>query len=139
MTDPIRGEFEVFTEPTGQRFERYNAIATAHREAVQVLSRLYVPYISPTPTPDQFRDVADFLIRWAQIADRVLKLVGEEAQSNTSETLDMNIFDGHFLGAVEGNATFELERCAAAVEAEEEYGDFYADNEYEERLADAGE
>lgn len=131
--DQIRGEFEVFTEPKGQRFERYNAIATAHREAVQVLSRLYVPYISPTPTPDQFRDVADFLVHWAQVADRVLKIVGEEAASNTSETIDGSVFDGAFFGAVEGQSIFELERCAQAVEAEEEYGDYYADDEYEER------
>ena len=133
--ETIRGEFEVFTEPKGQRFERYNAIATAHREAIQVLSRLYVPYISSTPSPDQFRDVADFLVHWAQVADRVLKIVGEEAASNTSETIDASVFEDRFFGAIDGDATFELERAAAAVEAEEEYGDCYADNEHEERHA----
>jgi hypothetical protein len=147
MTDKITGDFDVSTEPVMKDRQtlidvlsranngRHNAIATVHREAVQTLARLYVPHISPSPSPDQFRDMADFVLHWARIADRVLKIVGEEANSNTSEVLGMSDFDGAFVGAVEGNATFQLERCAQAVEAEEEYGDYYADDEYEEREA----
>ena len=99
--DTIRGEFEVFTEPkrtdplqslieTLRRASgsRHNAIATVHREAVQMLARLYVPRLDVSPSPDQFRDLADFLTHWARIADRVLKIVGEEAAANTSETID---------------------------------------------------
>lgn len=144
-------DFSVFTEPlpsmNAERQTlidvlsrasqgRHNAIATVHREAVQTLARLYVPYISVSPTPDQFRDVADFLLHWARIADRVLKIVGEEANSNTSEVLGMSDFSDAFVGAIEGNATFQLERCAQATEAEQEYGDYYADDEYEVRAAD---
>jgi hypothetical protein len=150
MTDPIRGEFEVFTEP--QRNDpvqalvevlrrasgsRHNAIATVHREAVQALARLYVPRLDVSPSPDQFRDLADFLTHWARISDRVLKIVGEEASSNTSETIGMSDFTDSFVAAIEGNATFQLERCAQAVEAEQEYGDFYADDEYEEGRRDS--
>jgi hypothetical protein len=144
----IRGEFEVFTEPqrtdaTQQLIEtlrrasgaRHNAIATVHREAVQALARLYVPRLDVSPSPDQFRDVADFLTHWARIADRVLKIVGEEAASNTSETIDMRVFDGTFFAAIEGDAAFELGRCAVAVEAEQEYEDYAADDEYEEHHA----
>jgi len=150
MTDPIRGEFEVFTEP--QRMNdpmralletlsransgRHNPIATVHREAVQALARLYVPHISVSPSADQFRNVADFLVHWARISDRLLKIVGEQARSNTCETLDMRVFEDRFFGAIEGEATFELERCAQAVEAEEEAcGAAYGDDEYEEREA----
>jgi hypothetical protein len=146
--DIIRGEFEVFTEP--QRTDatqqliatlrrasgaRHNAIATVHREAVQALARLYVPRLDVSPAPDQFRDLADFLTHWARIADRVLKIVGEEAASNTSETIDRSVFEGRFFGGIEGDATFELERCAAAVEAEQEYEAYAADDEYEEHHA----
>jgi hypothetical protein len=140
--ETIRGEFEVFTEPqrtdtTQQLIEtlrrasgaRHNAIATVHREAVQALARLYVPRLDASPSPDQFRDMADFLTHWARISDRVLKIVGEEASSNTSETIDMRVFDGTFLAAIEGDAVFEFERCAQAVEAEQEYGDYVADDE----------
>jgi hypothetical protein len=150
MSEQIKGEFEVFTEPkhsdaTQQLIEtlrrasgsRHNAVATVHREAVQALARLYVPRLDVSPSPDQFRDLADFLTHWARISDRVLKIVGEEAASNTSETIDASTFDGRFLGGIQGEATFELERCAQAVEAEQEYGDFYADDEYEEGRRDS--
>jgi hypothetical protein len=149
MTDTtIKGEFDVSVEP--QRTDplqalvetlrrasgsRHNAIATVHREAVQALARLYVPRLDVSPSSDQFRDLADFLTHWARISDRVLKIVGEEAASNTSETIDANVFDGAFLGGIQGEATFELERCAQAVEAEQEYGDHYADDEHEDRAA----
>ena len=146
--DTLRGDFTVITEPvrndhTQTLIEtlrraangRHNAIATVHREAVQALAWLYVPHISVSPSPDQFRDVADFLLHWARIADRVLKIVGEEANSNTSEVLSLSVFKDRFVAAIEGDATFELERCAQAVEAEQEYGDYYADDEYEERHA----
>jgi len=148
--DTLRGDFTVITEPmkmndpmralieTLQRANsgRHNPIATVHREAVQALARLYVPYVSVSPSADQFRNVADFLVHWAGISDRVLKIVGDVARSHTTETLDMRVFDGRFFGGIEGDATFELERCAQAVEAEEEaMGAAYADDEYEDRRA----
>lgn len=145
--DTLKGDFTIITEPLAASRQslidvlsracqgRHNAIATVHREAVQALARLYVPHISVSPSPDQFRDVADFLLHWAKIADRVLKIVGEEANSNTSEVLSVAVFKDQFVSAIESDATFELERCAQAVEAEEEYSDYYADDEYEEREA----
>ena len=148
MSEEIRGDFTVITEPTRNDHTqtlietlrraangRHNAIATVHREAVTALSRLYVPHISTSPSPDQFRDVADFLLHWARIADRVLKIVGEEANSNTSEVLSLSVFKDRFVAAIEGDATFELERCAQAEEHEQEYGDHYADDEYEDHHA----
>jgi hypothetical protein len=144
----IKGEFDVSIEPLSKDRQtlidvlsransgRHNPIATVHREAVQALARLHVPHISVSPSADQFRDVADFLRHWATISDRLLKIVGEEANSNTSETIGMSDFTDSFVAAIEGNATFQLERCAQAVEAEEEaMGGVYADDEYEERAA----
>jgi hypothetical protein len=150
MTDEtLNGDFTVITEPTRNDAlqglietlrkasgSRHNAIATVHREAVQALARLYVPRLSVSPSPDQFRDLADFLNHWARIADRVLKIIGEEAKSNTTETLDMRVFDGTFHAVIEGDACFELERCAQEVEAEQEYGGYYPEYEYEDRLSD---
>jgi hypothetical protein len=144
----IKGEFDISIEPLSKdrrtlidvlsraNSGRHNPIATVHREAVQALARLYVPHISVSPSADQFRNVADFLVHWARISDRLLKIVGEEAKANTCETIDMRVFDGTFFAAIEGDAAFELERCAQAVEAEEEaMGGVYADDEYEERHA----
>jgi hypothetical protein len=149
MTDEtLNGDFTVITEPTRNDAlqalvetlrrasgSRHNAIATVHREAVQALARLYVPRLSVSPSPDQFRDLADFLNHWARIADRVLKIVGEEAKSNTTETLDMRVFDGTFHAVIEGDACWQLEKCAEAVEAEQDYFG-YTEYEYEDRLSD---
>lgn len=147
----LHGDFTVITEPTRNDAlqalvetlrrasgSRHNAIATVHREAVQALARLYVPRLSVSPSPDQFRDMADFLTHWAQIADRVLKIVGEEAKANSCETLDMRVFDGTFHAVIEGDACFEVERCAQAAEAEQEYGDYYAggDEHHDQRIDD---
>jgi hypothetical protein len=146
--DTLRGDFTVITEPLSNDRQtlidvlsranngRHNPIATVHREVVQAAARMYVPHISPSPSKDQFRNVADFLRNWAALGDRLAKIIGEVAQSNTAETLDKRVFDGPFLGGIEGQALFELERCAQAVEAEEEAMDAaYADDEYEEHHA----
>ena len=133
INDPMRLLIETLQRSNSGR---HNPIATVHREAVQALARLYVPHISVSPSADQFRNVADFLVHWARISDRVLKIVGEVAKSNTCETLDMRVFKDQFFAALDGEAGFELERCAAGVEAEEEaMGAAYADDEYEERAA----
>ena len=133
MNDPMRALIETLQRANSGR---HNPIATVHREAVQALARLYVPHISVSPSADQFRNVADFLVHWARISDRVLKIVGEQAKSNTCESLDMRAFTDQFFATLDGEACFELERCAQAVEAEEEaMGAAYADDEYEEREA----
>ena len=75
----LHGDFTVITKPTRNDAlqalvetlrrasgSRHNAIATVHREAVQALARLYVPRLSVSPSPDQFRDMADFLTHWAR-------------------------------------------------------------------------
>ncbi|HWX14332.1 MAG TPA: hypothetical protein VNY06_05675 [Methylocella sp.] len=143
------GDFTVITEPTRNDHTqtlietlkrasgaRYSAIATVHKECVIALSRLYVPHISPSPSPDQFRDMADFLVHWARVADRVLKIVGDEARANTTENINLGYFQGQFQATVEGYSSFELERCAANVEAEwEEFGGYDPDYQYEDRRA----
>jgi hypothetical protein len=147
--DIIRGEFEVFTEPkrndplqalveTLRRApgSRHNAIATVHREAVQALARLYIPRLDVSPSPDQFRDMADFLTHWAKIADRVLKIVGEEAKANSCENVNVGLFDGQFQSTIDGYALFELEKCAEGLQAEyDEYEGFDPDYDYEDRRA----
>jgi hypothetical protein len=145
----IQGHFEVFNaskpnHPMQALVEtlnrasqgRHNSIAIAHREAVQCLSRLYVPYLSATPSPEDFEAMADFAVKWAQLGDRVLKAIGEEAKANSTSNLAMSLFEGQFVGAIEGNATFELEKCAEELRAEwDEFGGYDPDYEYEESRA----
>jgi len=99
-----------------------HALAKAHIALVQELARLNVPHYGLDPTPGQHEDVADYLLRIAQAMDRHLKEVGREVQANaTSVKIDAKCFDGAFVGAIDGNATFEIDRCAEALR--EEYRD----------------
>jgi hypothetical protein len=94
-------------------------LAKAHFALVQELARLHVPHYGMHPTPDQHEDVADYLVRIAQAMDRHLKEVGRDVQDNAPGVkLDGKCFDGAFLGAIQGNATFEVDRAANAVREE---------------------
>lgn len=96
-----------------------HALAKAHVALVQELARLNVPHYGMYPTPAQHEDVADYLLRIAQAMDRHLKEVGREVQENaTAITLDKGCFEGAFVGAIDGNATFECDRAAAALREE---------------------
>ena len=151
MTDRseiVQGHFEVFDadKPThamasvvnmlvrASSNETYNLIAIAHREAIQCLSRLYVPRLSVTPSPEEFEDLADFATRWAKIGDQVIKAIGEEVRSNSSESINESMFRDRFFGALDGDTTFEIDRCAEAVRAEQdEWNGIDPDYEYEDR------
>jgi hypothetical protein len=116
---PLLGEFtevpvSALAIPPGA-----HSLAKAHFALVQELARLNVPHYSTDPTPDQHEDVADYLVRIAQAMDRHLKEVGREVQANaTSVGVDAKCFDGVFLGAIDGNATFEIDRCAKTIREE---------------------
>ena len=143
----IHGTFEVFdaanpSHPMQALAEtlkrasqgRYNPIAVAHREAVEFLARLYVPSISVTPDPEEFGAVADFAMRWAQIGDRVLKAIGEEVKANSCSNINLSLFTDQFVGAIDGNALFEVEKAEQEMRAEWDQmqgGD--PDYEYEDR------
>lgn len=111
----IKGEFEVFTEPQRPVFDKKNPIAVAYAAMLDELRVLAVPYIHVNPNPEEFEDVADFGLRVAQCFDRFWKMVGDEAQSNATCNIDMQCFTNVFVQALEGFATFELDREAAAL------------------------
>lgn len=152
MTDTTsttqRGTFEVFDAATPSHpmqalaetlkrasQGRYNAIAVAHREAVECLARLHVPSISVTPDPEEFGAVADFAMRWAAIGDRVLKAIGEEVKANAVENINLSLFENQFVGAVDGNLTWECEKACEAMRAEwDEMQGGDPDYEYDNRV-----
>jgi hypothetical protein len=119
MTDPIRGEFEVFTEPQRPAFDKKNPIAVAYAAMLDQLRVLAIPHLHVNPEPEEFEDVADFGLRVAQCMDRFWISVGDEAQSNATCNLDMQCFTNVFVGALEGCAAFELDREAAALREDE--------------------
>jgi len=46
-----------------------------------------------------------------------MKIVGEEVERNAVDRVDLSVFDRPFFGAVDGNATFIIEECAEAAQA----------------------
>jgi len=110
----IKGEFDVSIEPRPV-FDKKNPMAVAYAAMLDQLRTLAVPHISVSPDPEQFEDVADFGLRVAQCFDRFWNAVGNEAQSNATCNLDMQCFTNVFVQALEGFATFELDREAAAL------------------------
>jgi hypothetical protein len=117
MNEQIKGEFEVFTEPK-PLFDKKNPIAVAYVAMLDQLRTLAVPHISVSPDPEQFEDVADFGLRVAQCFDRFWKSVGDEAQSNATCNLDMKCFTNTLTDAMQGWATHEFDREAAALREE---------------------
>jgi hypothetical protein len=95
-------------------------IAAAHAAMIDELSRLRCPSLSVTPSVDEFGAVADYVVALARIADRCLKVVGEEVERNSVHSVDLSVFDGAFLGAVDGNATYEIDTAAERLREDED-------------------
>ncbi|EJN07915.1 hypothetical protein PMI42_07445 [Bradyrhizobium sp. YR681] len=63
------------------------------------------------PVPAAIGEVSDHLRDAANVFDQWLYAVGSGVADHVSVDVDMRQFQGAFLGAVDGNATYELE-CA---------------------------
>jgi hypothetical protein len=117
MTDHnIPGEF-VRMEIT-----KPNPIETAHRALIVALGRMLVdkkvPWISVSPSADEFRDVKEYVADVAKAADAWLQAVGKEARSNATRPFDDGVFQSAFTDAVEGFSLYELEAEAEEIEDE---------------------
>jgi hypothetical protein len=139
MTDIpiIRGEFEVIDnrlhiEP---RPIRTDAMARIHRALVEAMNRLDVPQLPTQPEPEDFEAVADYIQRVTLIFDVTwLQDIGAEVASNALCRIDQSMFCGQFVGAIDGNATFELDSAAqAAREAQEHAEDEEADRRWDDQ------
>ena len=124
--DIIPGDFDSIgnRHTIAQAIERALApkhpLARSHAVMVRELSTLHVPQFSHSPSPEHFEDVADYLLRLADTFDRHLKEIGVEASSNSITTLDKSQFANQCRSALEGNATFQLDKGAEALREERE-------------------
>lgn len=120
LTSPLRGEFvriEVAADVQPANVSS-NPFALYHMALVAELARIVVPKISVNPEPEEFEDVADYLLRVASMLDRWIHEIGEEVNRNTTVRLDMKMFDATFVNAVEGIATAECDRAARVAREE---------------------
>lgn len=132
---PIRGEFvriAVVAEAQPANNVSANPFAQFHAALVGELARTVVPKLPINPEPADFEEVADYLIRMAQMFDRCLKAIGDEVDRNSTIALDKKVFDGMFFAAVDGQATFECDRAANTLREE------HAEIEGEARRGDRG-
>lgn len=120
LASPIRGEFvriDVAADVQPANVSS-NPFAQFQAQLVAELCRIVVPKISVNPEPEEFEDVADYLLRVARIFDRLLKAVGEEVDRNSTIKVDLSVFTDAFFSAVDGMATFECDRMARTVREE---------------------
>lgn len=122
--DTLRGEFtEVAPSSKLASPTSTNPISKAHFAMIRELARMHIPTVDGSP--EGFEDCADYIRRVTALFDVTwLQAVGTEIESNASNTVDLNMFCGQFVGAIDGNATHELDCCAdAARDAQDEGAD----------------
>lgn len=83
-------------------------VRVALKEAGLKLACLIPHTIVGEPDMEDARKLQDDLLALARIIDPVIKEMGHYAQRNFGR-LDMTLFEDQLRGALEGNATFELE------------------------------
>lgn len=94
-------------------------IAVSQRAMAIELMRLKAPTFSRSAIPEEFEDVADYLLRLADIVDRHIAAVGVEVFANASVAIDVSVFRKPLRDALDGNATYECTREAEALRDDE--------------------
>ena len=115
----IPGSFTHIDMQAGKP-EASHPIAKAQAAMVGELARLQAPRLSVNPEPEDFEDVADYLLRGARIIDEWIKEVGLELRSASTGNTDMNDFTDVLKNALEGFATHEIDSAAENLREERE-------------------
>lgn len=116
----LRGEFvRINVADPSPMTVSDNPLARHHAALVGELARFVVPRIHVNPLPEEFEDVADYLLRVSRACDRWLKSIGEEINRNATISIDMDVFTEQFVAAVDGNATFQCDRAAEELREEQ--------------------
>lgn len=118
-TMPIRGTFTQVDMQNPAPIATH-PIAKAQSAMVGELARLAAPKLSANPEPEDFEDVADYLLRTARIIDGFIHEVGLEVRSSATSHVDMTVFTDVLKDGLEGNATHEIDAAAQAVREERE-------------------
>ena len=118
-TMPIRGTFTQ-VDMTNPVPVAVHPIAKAQSAMIGELARLAAPKLSANPEPEDFEDVADYLLRAARIIDGFIHEVGLEVRSSATNHVDMTVFTDVLKDGLEGNATHEIDAAAEAVRDERE-------------------
>jgi len=104
----------TITTPTTTRSQ--NPFEAARLTLIQKLLRMKAPKaLGAFPHPSDFVAIANHLRIAAGIFDEYLEEFGFQVADNAPCNVDARLFTGAFRGAIEGNATFEIEEVAEAI------------------------
>jgi hypothetical protein len=87
----------------------------AHANALHSLSMLKLHKIVGQPDAADLLAVRDDLIEVAKIVDKLVLAIGDEAVS-ASNKVDLSLFEHQVIGAVKGDAAFNLTEAAEEIE-----------------------
>jgi hypothetical protein len=83
---------------------------------IKRLLELKAPKAYPSfPSPGHHEGVAQHIRDAALIFDEWLAAVGFQVSDNATCNIDMRVFEDTFTAAIEGNATFEVDRAAESL------------------------
>lgn len=98
-----------------------NPFDVAHTAMLEALAKLPVPKpLVSYPHHDDFLAVRDYLRGVGGIVDQAIVCLGHQIKHVAECRVDMSQFEGVLTGAIDGNATYEIENAAACVAIEEE-------------------
>jgi hypothetical protein len=87
-----------------------NPFETARLALIKRLLEMKAPKDYPIyPRNGDHQTIADHIRDAANIFDEWLYAIGREVADNSTNSVDMRLFTAAFLGAVDGNATYETE------------------------------
>jgi hypothetical protein len=90
-----------------------NPFEIARRRLISALARMPVPQaLGSFPVPSDFEAIRKHVLEAASICDDWLGSIGHQVSDNATCNLDLRSFDAAFTGAVDGNATYEIEKAA---------------------------
>lgn len=89
-----------------------NPFEAARLKLIQALLAMKAPKAYPSfPIPADHEGIAAHIREAAQIFDDWLAAVGHQVRDNSGSEIDMRCFEGAFMGAVDGNATWCCEEA----------------------------
>jgi hypothetical protein len=97
-----------------------NPLEAARRSLVKAIATMDVPApYGSFPEPEDHEAVRDHIRAASDIFDGWLRSIGIEVNANATVNVDMRDFTGCFAAAVDGFATFQLDRLADVVREEQ--------------------
>lgn len=98
----------------------HHPLQTTIRQAAEKLMAFRVHQLPALTEPDDFRELCRDLRAFADIIDPVIEAFGEATDLHSTRNVDLKVFENVLSDALDGNATFEIERSADVLQEDNE-------------------